>query len=110
MISKQTREEGQVFPAALYEKIKVRPPPTRKFTQHSHIIDEQWLRLENSKNYSPEESIRKAHQKAKLALLKPSSNRTGLGHSPDSGMIDSLAGGEESPSKDFREKLVDFLM
>ena len=104
-MSQQTREEGLVFPAALYEKIKVRPPPARKFSHHSHIIDEQWMRLENSKNYSPYESIKIAHQKSKLAGL--TALVAGSSHSENSERVEA---GEEKPIKDFREKLVDFLM
>ncbi len=47
--SQVARVNCTVMPLALFEKIKVRPPPPRKFTTHSHIIDEQWMRLEASK-------------------------------------------------------------
>nr|KAJ3422321.1 Dynein heavy chain 7, axonemal [Polyrhizophydium stewartii] len=45
------------MPPELLSKIRVRPPPPKRYTQHSHIVDEQWMRLENARNYNPSESI-----------------------------------------------------
>lgn len=66
------------------------------------------MRLENSKNYSPLDSIRAA----KLAKANTEngvlegSGRSAFAH----GNGDTGGGGEEKPVKDFRERLVDFLM
>ncbi|KAJ3302063.1 Dynein heavy chain 7, axonemal [Kappamyces sp. JEL0829] len=103
--SQLARKNGTAMPLALYDKIKVRPPPARKFTTHSHIIDEQWMRLENSKNYSPQASIRNAK-----AAQSGNKSHDGQAASVVDKQRSARDSSVEAPPKDFREKLVDFLI
>ena len=64
------------------------------------------MRLENSKNYSPLDSIR-------AAKLAKANTGNGVLEGPGHGAFGEdggAGGGEEKPVKDFRERLVDFLM
>jgi hypothetical protein len=78
------------MPKELYERIKVNPPRTKQVTHRPRIIDEQWMRLENAKNYSPEKSIRiELNNKRPQDLPIEKASKTQI---------------------PFRDRLVDFLM
>ncbi|KAJ3313775.1 Dynein heavy chain 7, axonemal [Boothiomyces sp. JEL0838] len=95
--SQRARKNKTVMPPALYERIKVNPPPPKKYTHHSHIIDEQWMRLDNAKNYSPQESIQKQKLlKMKMQVEEKVENRSEIT--------------EVKKKTNFRERLVDFLI
>ncbi|KAJ2998719.1 Dynein heavy chain 7, axonemal [Globomyces sp. JEL0801] len=109
-LSKAAREAKTVMPKELYSLIKAKPPLPKKYTYHSHIIDEQWMRLDNAKNYSPKESIRleKFNQK-QLDKNLPVQNRHSHRHRiiPEANHSNQS---ENQPKTNFREKLVDFLI
>lgn len=66
------------------------------------------MRLENSKNYSPLESIKVA--KLAQANAKNGAAEEGMRNLTGRANGEYSGAGEEKPVKEFRERLVDFLM
>lgn len=97
--SQKARKDETDMPPELYQKIKVKPPPSKKFPTHSHQIDEKWLRLENAKNYSPILSIIEARNKSKNPKL-----------SKDEAQKESQNNQPISSKLAFKERLVEFLV
>lgn len=62
------------------------------------------MRAENSKNYSPQDSIKAAHLKKKLQAAQAALQ--GESYSSESAAQKVI----EKPAKPFRDRLVDFLM
>jgi hypothetical protein len=98
--SREARKNGTSMPKDLYDAIKVRPPPPKKYVPHTHFVEEAWIRFENSKNYSPQVSIMNALRAKKLKLK-------GSAQAPV--FVDEIRVEEDSKSS-FRDRLVDYLM
>jgi hypothetical protein len=84
------------MPVALYQKIKVKPPAPKLYSNHTHVIDEPCMRLENAKNYSPIVSIIEARQNKGKKYVSHSQELPDL-H-------------ESAPKAVFRERQVEFLV
>lgn len=88
--SQNQRAKNTLLPKELQSILKTHPPVHKKTIKHSHIIDEQWMRLLNQKNYSPVMSIMRQNMKL------PGKEKETIGKPKEQG--------------EFKERLVDFLM
>jgi hypothetical protein len=93
--SRNSRLMQTQMPRELYETIKVRPPFKKEFYIKSHQIDEPLVRYENSKNYSPQQSIINAMRAKK--------------YGPQQHLVETIMI-EKDTSDSFRDRLVDFLI
>ncbi|KAK5669543.1 hypothetical protein QVD99_003934 [Batrachochytrium dendrobatidis] len=102
--SQDARVNETEIPPELLSKIKVRPPVPKRYTYHSHTIDEPWMRLENARNYSPGASIA-----AEVGATAGGTKLAKKHHSHE-----ALNNHDKSPVKltctAFRDRLIEFLI
>ncbi|KAH9266776.1 hypothetical protein BASA84_000973, partial [Batrachochytrium salamandrivorans] len=101
--SHNARVNKTEMPAELLNKIRVRPPPPKRYVHHSHTIDEQCIRLENARNYSPGASIAAEADAAARGM------RIGRTLDPEH-CSDDKGQAENRVVPGFRDRLVEFLI
>ena len=103
-LSREARANEAKIPQSLISRIRVKPPQPKKFTQHSHIIEEQWMRLENARQYSPNASIR-AERLNKAQILNPKQK-----DAPKNPRAQAHNDSNEGSFRNFRERLIEYLI